>query len=164
MRRVASVVVAVVGVAGFVVSGPAVAGASSPPDVARVTSMVASARHLQDGEAFTLTAGGRDGGSNDYELTFIADLDGLHLADGVIVCEGVVLGSPSPDTPACEFDDITTTTRTTTHIYGTFVVTAETPRSFDISVCAASFTDPPVPWPYGDNPGGDCKTVTFTVG
>ena len=126
--------------------------------------MDASARSLQVGESFTVTGTGQDRGSSDYELTFIADWEQLHLGDGTIVCEGVLLGSPSPDTPACEFDDFTTTLKTTTHIYGTFSVTADTPKAFNLTVCAASFTNPPDPFPvYPNTPGGSCKTRSFTV-
>jgi hypothetical protein len=163
MRRLASVVVAVVGVVGFSVPGATLAGASSL-DVARLTTLEASARSLHVGDVFSLKAGGQDKGSNDYELTFIADWNGLQLSDGGVVCEGVSLGSPSPDSPACEFDDFTTTTKTTTHIYGTFGVTAATPKTFRITVCAASFTNPPNPFPgYPNTPGGSCKTRSFTV-
>ena len=143
--------------------GATLAGAS-PRDVARVTSVEASARRLHVGETFRLTAGGRDRGSTEYELTFIADWDGLHLADGAVTCEGVASGSPSADGPACEFDSFTTTTRTTTHISGTFGVTASTPKTFSITVCAASFTNPPDPFPqYPNTPGGSCKTRNFTI-
>lgn len=164
MRRIASVVVAVVGVIGFSVPGARLAGASTK-DVARLTSLQTSAQSLHVGDVFTVTAAGQDKGSNDYELTFIADWDALHLADGGIVCEGTSLGSPSPDTPACEFDSATTTKKTTTHIYGTFGVTAATPKSFRITVCAASFSNPPDPFPqYPTTRGGSCKSRIFTVG
>ena len=141
MRRVASAVVAVVGVAGFAMPGATLAGAS-PHDVARVTSVEASARRLHVGETFRLTAGARDRASTDYVLTFIADWSQLHLDGGGVTCEGVAPDSPSADGPACEFDSFTTTTSTTTHISGTFGVTASTPRTFRITVCAASFTNP----------------------
>ena len=163
MRRVASAIVAVVGVAGFAIPGATLAGAS-PTDVARVTTVEASARHLHVGETFRLTAGARDRGSTDYELTFIADWGQLHLDGGSVTCEGVAPDSPSADGPACEFDSFTTTTRTTTHISGTFGVTASTPRTFRITVCAASFTNPPDPFPaYPNTPGGSCKTRNFTI-
>jgi hypothetical protein len=158
MRRVASAVVAVVGVAGFVMHGATLAGASSP-DVARVTSLEASARSLRVGQMFSLRAGGRDEASTDYELIFIADWSQLHLTDVNITCDGLYPGIPSPDTPACEFDSFTTTTSTTTHINGTFEVTASTPRTFGITVCAASFTNPPDPFPEG----ASCKTRSFTI-
>jgi hypothetical protein len=163
MRRAASVLAAMVGVAGFVMPGAALAGASSP-DVARLTSLDASARSLQIGETFTVTASGRDGGSPDYELTFIADWAQLHLAGGGITCEGTLLGSPSADGPFCEFDSFTTTVKMTTHIYGTFSATAETPKTFSLTACAASFTNPPDPFPgYPNTPGGSCKIRSFTV-
>jgi hypothetical protein len=164
MRRVVMVVVAVMGAVGFSALGATLAGASTR-DVAYVTNVVASARSLQVGDMFTVTGAGQDKGSNEYELTFIADWDALHLADGGMVCEGTTLGSPSPDTPACEFDDATTTKKTTTHIYGTFGVTAATPKSFRITVCAASFSNPPDPFPqYPNTRGGSCKSRIFTVG
>ena len=146
------------------VSGATLAGASTS-DVARVTNVVASARRLHVGDMFTVTGEGQDKGSNDYELTFIADWDSAHLADGGIVCEGTSLGSPSPDTPACEFDSFTTTTKTPAHIHGTFGVTAATPKSFRMTVCAASFSNPPNPFPqYPNTRGGSCKSRIFTVG
>ena len=155
--------VAVVVVVSAVVVGVSSAGAS-PPDVARVTSVQASATKLQVGETFTLTGGARDEGSTDYELTFIADWSELNLANGALSCAGTQPDEPSADGPACEFDEFTTTKTTTSHITGTFEVTPATPSPFTITVCAASFTNPPSPFPaFPNTPGGSCKTRSFAV-
>jgi hypothetical protein len=159
MRRVALAIAAVVGVPGFVLAGAPLAGAS-PPDVARVTSVRTSARRLHVGDPFSVTASAIDRASNDYMVIFVDDpWTQLHLGDLNMTCRGVSPGSPSPDTPGCEYDDFTTTTRTTTYTSGSFRVTASTPKSFGIKVCAASFTNAPDPWPGG----GSCQTITFMI-
>jgi len=163
MSTIRSVAVVVVVAAVVVVVGMSSAGAS-PPDVARVTSVQASATKLRVGDTFTLTAGARDEGSPDYELAFVADWSALNLANGALSCAGTFPDEPSADGPSCEFDDFTTTKTTTSHITGTFEVTPATPSRFTITVCAASFTNPPSPFPaFPNTPGGSCKNRSFNV-
>jgi len=163
MSTIRSVAVVVVVAAAVVVVGVSSAGAS-PPDVARVTSVQASATKLRVGDTFTLTAGARDEGSTDYQLAFVADWSALNLANGALSCAGTFPDEPSADGPVCYFDDFTTTKTTTSHITGTFEVTPATPSRFTITVCAASFTNPPSPFrPSRTRPAAAARPARSTL-
>jgi hypothetical protein len=150
MRRMLVAVAVVIGSALAMSVG---AGASAP-DVARIAGTRVSRHHVDVGSAIRLGAAAVDRGSNDYEVDFRFPDAAVDLV--AQRCIGAAGRGPSPDTPFCEYDDYTTTTRTVTHTIGVFVVKPGAPRVFRIEVCAASFTSPPaVP---------DCRVHRFRVG
>jgi hypothetical protein len=145
------------------VLGSAATVKASPPDVARIIRMKASAKTLRVGQTFSLDTRARDVGSTEYFVIFLADWSELNLTSA-FTCESMQPNSPSSDGPQCEYDSYTTRKHRATHTTGTFQVDASTPKTFSITACAASFTNPPNPSPeFPNSPGGHCKTRTFTV-
>jgi hypothetical protein len=149
-------------VIGAVAAGLVCAGcftpAPTPPDRAVVAS-VQVASTVTRNQPFVLDVFAEDLGSNDYTVTLInpgspPDLHALNT-----VCNGTQPGEPSADGTACEYDNRTTTTSTVTKTGYTFVWNGSTGVQFTIEVCAASFTNPPTPFPTG----GSCVTKPIAV-
>jgi hypothetical protein len=138
-------------------AGLGIGSAGAAGDVARLGAVSVSAKTLHPGDVVTIDAAARDKGSNEYTVTFISLTTKVDLV--AETCSGTTVGSPSPDTPACEYGNATTTTRTTTHTTGEFRVAADASGTFDVTVCAASMSNPPVPFPAG----GSCQTRTFRI-
>lgn len=156
MRRVAAVMATVGALAlGVAACGPTVGGTNPPHDVATITSVDVPSNQVQPGKPFLFEADATDPGSNDYYVEFSMPDGRTDLYSEV--CTGTRFDSPSPDTPACEYDDNTTTRTTTTHTEGWFVWTGSVGATFDVKVCAASFSNP-VP-----DAARSCRTETFTA-
>ena len=136
-------------------------GGTNPHDVATVTSVDVASNQVQPGKPFLFEADATDPGSNDYmvELRPVTDANWTDTELYAEICTGTQFGSPSADTPACEYDNGTTSVTTTTHTEAWFVWNGPVGSTFDIKVCAASFSNPVTPWPDG----GSCRTETFTA-
>ena len=154
-RRLGGLVLGLVTVACLTLGTTDIAGAAR--DTARLARVAVSSRMLHPGEVVTIDAAARDRGSNDYAVSYAWDVAKVDLIEET--CAGSVVGSPSPDTPACEYDDVTTTTRAVTHTTGRFQVATTATGRFSVTVCAASMSNPPVPFPDG----GSCRTLRFRV-
>jgi hypothetical protein len=128
--------------------------ATSDPHLTRVS---VAAKTVHPGDVLTIDAAAKDLRSNDYTVYFAFDTASADMVRET--CAGNLVGSPSPDTPACEYDDFTTTTRTTTHTSGYFLVASGASRTFSITVCAESMSGGPA------KPGhdGGCRIRTFRV-
>lgn len=142
---------------GLVCAG-CVTPAPSPPDRAVIAS-VQVASTVQRNTPFIMNVFAEDLASNDYTVTLINPNSPPDLHALGAVCNGTQAGDPSPDGMACEYDNNTTTTSTITKTELTFEWVGSTGVQFGIEVCAASFTNPPSPFPTG----GSCVTRTITV-
>ena len=111
----------VVGTAMLIViaayAGPAVASA---PDRPNLTSLTVSAAHPQVGDTVTVDAKAFDHGGVEYFVYFFTP----RLT--ALTCVGTPSG-PSPDTPSCEYNAATTTTRFMTHTILSFEPAAPLP-------------------------------------
>lgn len=107
-------------------------------DVARLVSVHRSAVTVHPGgeSTFTIEVAARDRGGDDYWVAFVGIPQGVDLRN---TCRGTQSNLPSPDGPYCEYDLLTTTTATTTHMVGYFRADGTAPRRLAIEVCAKSF-------------------------
>lgn len=142
---------------GLVCAG-CVTPAPSPPDRA-VISSVQVASTISRNVAFNLDVFAENLASNDYTVSLINPGTPADLHVLATVCNGTHPNSPSADGTDCEYDDNTTTTSTITKTEYTFQWSGSTGVQFSIKVCAASFTNPPNPFPTG----GSCVTKTISV-
>jgi hypothetical protein len=108
---------------------------------------------------FNMDVFAEDLGSPDYTVTLVTNSLPADLHLQTMRCNGTKSNSPSPDTPACEYDANTTTLRTITETEYQFLWSGSTNVTFSVQVCAASFTNPPSPFPTG----GSCVSKAIRV-
>ena len=130
----------------FVIAAHIGPAAASPPDRPNLTSVTVTPAHPHVGDTVTVDAKAFNHGGVDYFVYMLAP------TFAAMTCIGTPWG-PSPDTPACEYDSNTTTTRSMTHTILTFE--AEAPGDTEIAACVVPAGDPPET--------GDCRTVVVTV-
>jgi len=137
----------VVGTAMLIViaayAGPAVASA---PDRPNLTSLTVSAAHPQVGDTVTVDAKAFDHGGVEYFVYFFTP----RLT--ALTCVGTPSG-PSPDTPSCEYNAATTTTRFMTHTILSFE--PDVPGDTEVTACVVT--------PDQHPEDGDCRTVVVTA-
>ncbi len=131
--------------------------APSPLDEATIAAVEVPATVVRD-VPFDVDVYAEDLGSTDYDVSWRderTDPSPLHLRS--LTCVGSI-GSPSPDTPACEYDSNTTTLLSITRSRYELVWTGAKGGTFPLRICAESESDPPDPLP-----DEACVTKTVSV-
>ncbi len=99
------------------------------------------------GIPFDVDVYAEDLGNTDYDVSWRAESTTPAALDlRSLTCVGSI-GSPSPDTPACEYDSNTTTLLSITKSEYELVWTGDKGVDFHLQICAASESDPPDPLP-----------------
>jgi hypothetical protein len=120
--------------------------APSPIDQATIAAMEVPAT-VARGIPFDVDVYAEDLGNTDYDVSWRAESTTPAALDlRSLTCVGSI-GSPSPDTPACEYDSNTTTLLSITRSEYELVWTGEKGVDFHLQICAASESDPPDPLP-----------------
>ena len=131
--------------------------APSPLDEATIAAMEVPATVVR-AVPFDVDVYAEDLGNTDYDVTWRAESTtpaDLNLRS--LTCVGSI-GSPSPDTPACEYDSNTTTLLSITRSEYELVWTGAKGQTFQVQICARSESDPPDPLP-----DEACVTKTVSV-